>query len=909
VYSLLAEADGSLWIGYIYGGVSVLRNGRLHTFDRAALPPGSVKQFFRDPDGVLWISSTSGLARLDGDRWRIADQHMSYPGESPQWLGMVGGRFGVVTHSATFLYSTASRSFERRPRLEGAAARYGIRPGSNWYPDLHDTSEEDPYQSLLDREGSLWLSGFRTLLRYQWTSRSAGIPREDRFTTEMGLTGDVRPIMEDREGNIWAGTEQGLDRFSPATLQRLLFADGAYSPLLIPGDQGDLWVARTAHPIVRVGQENQPIAALGRSVTTAFRRQDGTLWTAGQDGVFEYARGAAVRKLPLPVSVEQVPEIAASPPAYQAIAVDEGGAVWLSIAGAGLFRWDGASWAQPQLRYGLPSGPAIRMVVDRQGRLWIAYPDNRLAVVEGERVTLFTHADGLNVGNVVGIDVKPTHTWISGDRGVAALVGKRFIALRGRGEVDFHMSSGILETGRGELWLNAAEGIYRVPAAEVSGALAGSSRPVEFEAFDWLEGVNGVVNAVRPLPSMLQTADGRLWFARYDGVWSIDPDHIHRNLVPPIVQIESLVAGGVGYPANTPARLPKNTRSLRIDYTAASLTYPERTRFRYQLLGVDEEWQEAGQRRQAFYTNLGPGQYEFRVMAANKDGVWSARSAMLQFTVAPAFYQTLVFKICAAVATGLLLLLLFRVRLEQIHRRYRRSVEARHSERERIARDVHDTLLQGAQAMLFRLQMWEADPAVPDPLRKEMGAVAKHAKSAVIEGRERIAMMRKADAQPEDLNESLAAMGCEAASLGQGAAFDIKVTGEGKSLVVDVKQQLLDIAREAVRNAYQHAGAARIEVCLQYGRRSLLLSIADDGGGFDPASAEGKANPAHFGLMGMRERAKQLGARFRIQSRIGMGTRIEVVIPAAVAFRDAFKWPWERRHARPIPGEAEGNAG
>jgi signal transduction histidine kinase len=441
--------------------------------------------------------------------------------------------------------------------------------------------------------------------------------------------------------------------------------------------------------------------------------------------------------------------------------------------------------------------------------------------------------------------------------------------------------------------LNAAEGIYRIPADSIRSVLSGSPRPVEFELFDWVDGLNSELNPVRPVPSMLKTPDGRLWFARYEGVWSIDPAHIQRNLIPPIVTIEGLVSGGIRYEAGSALRLPKASLNLRIDYTAAALTYPERTRFRYRLVGLDEGWQEAGQRRQAYYTNLGPGHYEFRVRAVNKDGIWSEHDAVLEFTRAPAFYQTLVFKVVMAAASLMLLVLLFFVRVEQIQRRYRRGLNARHAERERIARDVHDTLLQGVQALLFRLQIWEEDPTVPESLRKEMTGVVRQTKSMVVEGRERILLMRRADRQPTHLAESLAAIGNEA-SAGERAAFEISVAGRQRGVTVDAQDQLLDIVREAVRNAYQHADAARIVVSLQYRRRSLVVSVADDGRGIDPAMLTVSVASSHFGLVGMQERAKQLGARFRIQSRAGTGTLIEVVVPAHTAFRDGFRWLRQR---------------
>jgi signal transduction histidine kinase len=391
---------------------------------------------------------------------------------------------------------------------------------------------------------------------------------------------------------------------------------------------------------------------------------------------------------------------------------------------------------------------------------------------------------------------------------------------------------------------------------------------------------------------MMQTPDRHLWISRSEGVWTIDPAHIARNPVAPIVSIEDLSCNGTHYDVGSSVTLASGSRNLQIGYTAALLTHPERVRFRYRLLGVDEGWQEAGQRRQAYYTNLSPGPYEFQIMAANEDGVWSRSSAVLKFKVVPAFYQRLGFKIVAGIVVLSLLALAFFMRLGQLHRRYRREVEMRHAERERIARDLHDTLLQGAQALLFRVHMWEEERGVPESLRAEMAAVSHQTKAMIIEGRERIVKMRRSDANPADLVDSLTVMGSESA-VEEGPKFEVRVTGDPRILTVDTKEQLLDIAREAVRNAYQHAAAARVEVHLEYRKRSLIMRITDNGQGFNCDAAARRGESRHFGMKGMRERAQQLGAEFRIHSEIDFGTRIEVIVPARVAFRDTlWKWWW-----------------
>jgi signal transduction histidine kinase len=372
------------------------------------------------------------------------------------------------------------------------------------------------------------------------------------------------------------------------------------------------------------------------------------------------------------------------------------------------------------------------------------------------------------------------------------------------------------------------------------------------------------LNSRLPSPSVsaLCTPDGRLWFSCGAGVCWIDPSRIPRN--------------------------------PQIHYTAVSLTDPEQMRFCYSLLGVDEGWQDAQQRRHAYHMNLSSGRYESQVMAANETGAGSTAGAVLQFNVSPTLYRVLSFKIAVGVALILVVALWFVVRSDQMKGRYRRGMEARHAERKRIARDIHDTLLQGVQALLFRLQIWEEDPSIPESLRREIAAVSHQTRSIVLEGRERILGMRSTDTQqPVDLIESLALIGGNA-SVGK-PTFEINTIGEVRSLTGDAQEQLIDIAREGVRNAYQHAEASRISVNVEYHKRSLHVSIADDGHGFDRAVAEGRVKSAHFGLMGMRERARQLGAQFHIRSKSKIGTRIEVIVPARAAYGGDFKWPWRRR--------------
>jgi signal transduction histidine kinase len=390
-----------------------------------------------------------------------------------------------------------------------------------------------------------------------------------------------------------------------------------------------------------------------------------------------------------------------------------------------------------------------------------------------------------------------------------------------------------------------------------------------------------------------------VWISRFECVWWIDPTHIQRASVAPIVTVDDVFYNGELHVPGVgkPLVIARDTHNIRIDYTAALLSDPERMHFRYRLSGVDEEWQEAGQRRQAYYTNLGPGAYTFAVMAANADGVWSLAPAEVKFRLQPAYYQRLGFQSGIAMALLCLIAIAFRIRLGQAQRRFRHDMEERHAERERIARDLHDTLLQAVQALLFRLQLWEDDEEVPNSLREEIAALVTQARAIVVEGRDRILMLRRADAQPVDLREALAAIENQGHAA-EGVSFEVSIEGERRSLTLEAHEQLIDIAREAVRNAYRHACPSRVVVTVEYRKGSLRMSVIDDGRGIGAAAREQRGNPGHFGLMGMRERAKQLGGSFWIGAHDGTGTRVTVVVPAQIAYQDSFDRPRQATSGR-----------
>ena len=397
-----------------------------------------------------------------------------------------------------------------------------------------------------------------------------------------------------------------------------------------------------------------------------------------------------------------------------------------------------------------------------------------------------------------------------------------------------------------------------------------------------------VFDGVRPGRASFNRAakspDGRLWFSSGVAVQSIDPRALEVDRKPAPLYVEGLSADGRAYDAGTDLRVAANPRNLQIDYSALSLAVPQRVQFRHRLLPLDEEWHDAGAHRQAFFTDLAPGDYRFEVMASNSDGVWGATPASLRFAVAPAWYQTWAFRVLCAVVLGLALWGLYRQRLRQLSLRLQALLEERHRERERIARELHDTLLQSIQGLILRFQV-AADRAADEATRSTLNAALDRAEATLSEGRDRVRDLRSATRAGADLAQELARL-CEEHGLPDACQATVTVTGTPLALDPLVVDDVLGIAREALANAFQHAAAQFIEVEIDYSSTAFRLRVCDDGCGIDGQVAEG-GKPGHWGLSGMHERAQRMGGRLTLWSRPGAGTQIELVLDRQRAYADA----------------------
>ena len=444
---------------------------------------------------------------------------------------------------------------------------------------------------------------------------------------------------------------------------------------------------------------------------------------------------------------------------------------------------------------------------------------------------------------------------------------------------------------KGSLWLHAECGLIEISKSELQNWWENPDATLEVRTFDVFDGYQSGPSPFRPNAS--RGPDGKLWFANGSVAQMIDPSNLIRDTIPPPVHIEAVIADRKSYFLDRYLELPPRTRDLQIDYTALSFVAPQRVRFRYRLDGRDDSWHDSGNRRQAFYTDLGPGKYRFRVQACNKDGLWNDSGASLNFMIAPAFYQASWFRLlCTSLAISTLWLL-YLLRLRQATAQVRERLGARLEERERIARELHDTLLQGFQGLMLRFQVVLDRIPKTEAARQMMEKALERADEVLLEGRERVRGLRDEGKTTNDLADDLAHYGKEQAEYST-AVFSLAVLGAPQLVIADVRNEAYRIGREALANAFKHAAASTIEVEITFGSANFSLRIRDDGKGIGPEILKNGCT-GHWGLSGMRERALKIGARLNIWSHVGRGTEVDLTIPAKLAYPRSQEYSvWQR---------------
>jgi signal transduction histidine kinase/ligand-binding sensor domain-containing protein len=921
IRALLASPDGGLWIGFLQGGISHLHDGHVTPYALGDDIGLSISQFARDHEGVLWAVAGGGLARFNADHWELAakfDRLRSFAEDS-------AGRVWVASTDHVFVRNVGQSEFNA---VADVSVPYNIVPfvaaspqGRVWAmlpggilrrldPEASASNDverltvqrEGRWPVLFDKEGNLLFGGdalYRIPADQLTRPPRAGeaLADAERFSHLDGLSaGFVSALFQDREGNIWVATNSGIDRFSDTNAVRLkLPLCNGIGYALAAGEGGALFAA-----CPRNDAEHGSLSKIRNGLvveqrdsdkfTTGYRDAEGQVWFGGRDTLAHIDNGiVAVSALPSGLRGRDM----------QLISRDRNGSFWISMMDMGVFRVVDGHW---DLQEHLPKNMAIAATTDAQGAMWFGYTDNRVVRVQGDDVHVFEARNGLKIGHVTSILAQGNQVWAGGELGFERLSGDRFVAITSGCNSQLTGVSGIVSTKDEDLWLNAIGGIVHIQHDELEHLKHDSAHPVQCEVIDSFDGVPGFPIQTRPQPTALATTDGKLWFALSGGIISIDPNHLIRNSLPPPVTIRSIASAGKTYGnRGVPLILPRHTKELQVNYAAGSLTIPERVHFRYKLGGLDKDWQDAGSRREAVYTNLNPGHYEFRVTASNNDGVWNEEDAMVQFEVPPAFVQTKLFLALCVAFGAFSLWLLFAFRMRQAHERIRSRLEDRLAERERIALDLHDTFFQGVQGLLLRFNTAANILSPREPARAILDETLKQSDKVMLEGREIMIDLRTRARPTQDIAAVLALMGESLAREFQ-VEFRVAVLGEPVALHSVVFDEARLIGQEMLFNAFRHAHARVIEADLNYTEEGFAMRIRDDGVGVDADVLKRGFRPGHLGLSSMRERAAKIGGQVEIWTRSGAGTEIELRVPASAAYGQPVRLRWYKRLTARLPG-------
>jgi signal transduction histidine kinase/ligand-binding sensor domain-containing protein len=894
LHELVARPNGELWIADMVGGLFVLRpDGKLEDFTPAGELGGStggIGTLAFGRDGSIWAATPTGLYRRAGGKWAKMGAAAGIP---PSVISGVicdqYGRIWVSSPAGVFRFDASSGRFDSlgMPSADGRliqspdgrlwlTERDRVRlvpdqpPGSLQPRPAYFNQAEARAFSQFDRAGNLWAvaehqgaalvaaDGLRPQLRLQ----DGAADRLDQRWQLSSLA--INGVLEDREGNIWVATQAGLDRFRRKRLISPDIPEGSGMYSMAAGDDDRVWIADPqAGRAWRLGPDTAVEGSEASGLVANDR--DGALLLVRPREIERRHQGK-VSKIPLPPGRD-----GKATDLDVAGLLDDGKVLWMASLQTGLMGYVKGEWL-PRARFNLPQ-QIFLSTRGAPGQLWLACGDSSLVLYDDGKQTRYdATAIGLATVLRAGAEVLA-----AGAKGVAVLQeGKLRLLVTADPEVLLNVS-GIAVTTEGDYWLNGGKGIVHVRAADWQAAMRDPARPLRYELLDSADGYPGRAMVDNRLPSIFKAPDGRLWFMTTGGVVHLDPGRLERNPVAPHVQIEGLNAGSIQFSSRAAVTLPAGVQGFQVQYTATSLRKPESLQFRYQLEGADADWQDGVGLRVAHYNNLQPGTYRFRVAAANEDGVPGEREATLAVTVTPTLTQSLWFRVLAMFASAGALYLVYRYRLRVATARVEERMQVRLAERERIARALHDTFLQSLQAIVLRVHTVAAELPEGGAARRKLETLLDYADKTLEQGRDQVQDLR--NGPQEGLAKVLEETGRTLSEHHAGSSFALTVEGASRPLQPQVSEEACNIAQEALRNAFHHAGPCAVTLLLSYGAGQLLVEVADNGAGF---IQEGKAG--HWGLVGMRERGARIGATLAIDSTPGAGTRVTLRVPARLAY-------------------------
>lgn len=874
-----------LWISTSYG-VICRHNGQFTSFTvNEGLPDNSIGPVVEDSGGNVWIGTAAGLARFENGNFRTftVEHGLSRNVIQTLYARENGTVLVVTTAGVQLLKGDHFSAFTIAPDVPAAniTAIAETKNGRLWFGTLDGLFEVDEQTGTstpialannrisalrVDREGSLWVATAGGLARL----RNGKV---ETFTSGNGLSSNlVLSIFEDREGSIWVGTEAGgLNLLKSKKFNTFTTRDGLPSDLvkaIYQDSQGGIWIGSNGGGLTlfKNGKFSTWTTRDGLSsdvVLSLAGDSEGVIWIGTPDGLNRFKDG----KFQIFTFADGL-----SNDLVRSVLVDRRGVLWVGTRD-GLNSFRNNEFTTYTTQDGLADNFIGAIYEDSKGNLWVGTLGGLSKISDG-RFQTFTTKDGLSSNTVISLyEDASGDLWIgTNGGGLNLLRGDRFVSFTHRNALPADIIYRILEDKQQNLWCSSNKGIFRINKTELDKVGAGANTSVNPVFYGPADGTLTRECSGGGHPAGWKTSDGRMWFATIRGLAVIDPEHIPLNTSPPPVAIEQIFIDNQSMPLSQKLTLSSSTSRLDFYYTALSFIAPENVRFKYKLEGFDDHWIDGGAQRVASYTNLRPGNYKFRVIAANNDGVWNESGAGVEFYLQPRFYQTYWFYLLCILLLGATAWQLYRMRVRRMAVQFRAVL----AERNRIAREIHDNLAQDILGISVQLELVSRlMPAAAEPAKGHLDRARILVRNSMTEARRYVWDLRSQELQKKDLPAALRDTATRLTEQSEVEAL-VEVTGPLRPLPLPVETNLLRIGQEAINNAVKHAQANRIDVALNFDTRSVQLSIRDDGRGFDPKE---RIVDGHFGLIGMRERAEQIGGVLSIESASDRGTKIAVDVP------------------------------
>ena len=889
IRSLLADRQGALWIGTAQGLVR-MQQGKFTLFtSNDGLPSETIQAIYEDRESNLWVATANGLALLkSGGLTRFTTRERLISGSIQALLEDSDGAFWIATpYGVGRIKDGQFTNYTVRDGLGSNSVRaiQQDRGGRIWFGSLggltsfegnrfrtYTTRDGLPNDRIIslqpDRDGGLLIGTAGGLCRFsdgRFTSFNPGEPLS---------TSTILSLLEDAEGNLWIGTESGginllkETKFTTYTARNGLSNDLVKS--IYEDHDGNVWIGTDGGGLnlLKNGRLNAYTTrdGLSSNVVLSLAGDDaGNLWVGTPDGLNRFSQGKFT-------TYTAADGLANND--VRSIYLDGRGTLWIGTRG-GLSRMRNGVFKNFTEVDGLPNDLVTTLHEDTKGNLWIGTLGG-LARLTNEEFTTFTTRDGLSSDAVISIHEDSDHTlWIgTNGGGLNRLKDDKFTTYTTSNGLLDDVVYRILEDGQNNLWLSCRKGVFHISKQELDEFAKGTITSIAPVAYGTADGMMTRECSGGGDPAGWRGSDGKLWFPTIKGVAVIDPERLKTNSHAPPVVVEQIRIDDQSFAPSDRLELPAGSTRFELYYTAPSFVAPEKVRFKYKLEGFDNDWIDSGTRRIAYYTNLRPGTYTFRVIASNNDGVWNQTGAAFSLYLKPYFYQTYWFYAVCLLALVMLAWLLFRLRVRGLQTQFSAVL----AERTRIAREIHDNLAQEMAGLSVQLEVIARKmPPGADAAMSSLDRARWQVRHGIAEARRYVWELRSPTLENNDLPAALAET---ARRLAHDTAIhtQVEVNGTFRPMAQVVQSNLLRIGQEAINNAVKHAHAQRILVNLLFDAKRVQLIVRDDGRGFNNQAA-GNGRDGHFGLIGMRERAEQIGGTLSIKTTEGSGTEVVVDVP------------------------------